>query len=230
MAWVSLSRGTLWTAVNTLLPPSKPGASGDAGQNRVGIMYFQVRPSMSKGALKAKTVRDGYVDIPNGNVLFPAVAPRADGATVLTLSLAGTKYFPSMGWARLDGLKPGQAPVVHIAQLGAAPEDGFSGLGLLGEQGLPDVPPCNPCVARWGDYSETEVAPNGCIWGAAEDVPTGKHDQFNAIDWGTGVFQYCPTSLNKKPSTGGGHHRHQHKHSPRPRKPKQPRGFTGVPT
>lgn len=207
VAWVSLSRGTLWTAVNTLLPPSKAGASGQAGQNRVGIMYFQVRPSMQRGHLKATTVRDGYVKIANGSVLFPTVGPRADGATVLTLSLAGVNYFPSMGWARLDGLKPGQAPVVHIAQLGQAPEDGFTGLGTAGQQGLPDVPPCNPCVARWGDYSETEVAPNGCIWGAAEDVHSGQHDKFGAIDWSTGIYEYCPPPLTQKHKSGGHHHK-----------------------
>jgi hypothetical protein len=192
MNWVLLSRGTLWTNVNTLLPPSKPGARGFAGQNRVGIMYFQVKPSLRKGVLTARTIRDGYVDIADGNVLFGTIGPRADGVTVMGMSLAGMKYFPSAAWTRLDGLKPGAAPVIHIAQKGAAPEDGFTGLGTAGQQGGVDVPPCGPCVARWGDYSETEVAPNGCIWGSAEDVPSTKHDKSGQINWGTGVFAVCP--------------------------------------
>ncbi|MFL5823735.1 MAG: hypothetical protein ACJ764_09875 [Solirubrobacteraceae bacterium] len=247
MNWVAISRGSLWTNVDTLLPPTKPGATGHAGEDRVGIMYFKVKPTLQHGVLKAKTVRDGYLNIAKGNLLFGTIGPRADGATVMTMSLAGIDHFPSVAWARLDGLKAGVAPVIHIAQKGVAPEDGFSGLGTLGSQGLPDIPPCGPCVARWGDYSETEVAPNGCIWGAAEDVPTGKHDQFNAINWGTGVYDVCPASLTSpQPHTGHhpntGHKTHKghrgHKrqrptrHRPRPHRPRRRgrhRGFTGLP-
>jgi hypothetical protein len=156
-------------------------------------MYFQVRPRLAGAKLSATTVRDGYIQVPNANVLYGSVAPRADGVTVATFTLAGTNYFPSVAWARLDGLAPGRGPVVHVALRGKAPQDGFTGLGLLGQLGLPDVPPCGPCVARWGDYSESQVDEHGCIWGAAEDIPTGKHDQFNTTDWGTGIYHVCPS-------------------------------------
>ena len=134
------------------------------------------------------------ISVPNANVLFPSIGPRADGTTVMTFTLAGVDYYPSVAWARLDHLRPGQAPTVHVALEGKAPEDGFTGLGTLGSQGigLPDVPPCGPCVARWGDYSASEVAPNGCIWGAAEYIPTGEHDSIGATDWGTGISRVCP--------------------------------------
>jgi len=206
MSWVTLSGGSLWTAINTLLPASHPGASGHAGENRVGIMYFKVTPSLSHGKLSARTARDGYVEVPDANVLFGSIGPRADGATVMTFTLSGIKYFPSLAWTRLDGLKAGAAPAVHVALLGKAPEDGFSGLGNLGQLGLPDVPPCNPCVARWGDYSATEVVPNGCVVGAAEYIPTGKHDSLNSTDWGTGVYWVCPPPLRRTTT----HHRSGH--------------------
>jgi hypothetical protein len=51
-------------------------------------------------------------------------------------------------------------------------------------------------VARWGDYSATQVADNGCIWGAAEYIPTGKHDALNATDWGTGIYSVCPPRVD----------------------------------
>ena len=198
MNWVAQSGGSLWTGVNTQLPPSSPGASGHAGDNRVGIMYFQVMPTIVGGTLQAKVARDGYVQVPDNNVFFPAIAPRADGATVATFTLSGIDNFPSVAWARLDGLSPGQAPTVHIARRGVAPEDGFTGLGLLGGQGigLPDVPPCGPCVARWGDYSASQVDEDGCVWGSAEDIPTGKYDSLNATDWGTGIFHVCPPPVH----------------------------------
>jgi len=194
MNWVTLSNGTLWTAVNTQLPATTPGADGHAGENRVGIMYFAVKPALVGGTLSA-SVRDGYVSVPNANVMFGSIGPRSDGTTVMTFTLAGIDYYPSVAWTRLDHLKTGQAPIVHVALAGKAPEDGFTGLGLAGSQGigLPDVPPCGPCVARWGDYSASAVAPNGCIWGAAEYIPTGEHDSLGATDWGTGISSVCPT-------------------------------------
>lgn len=199
MNWVTLSNGTLWTAVNTQLSPS-PDAAGHATDPRVGVMYFQVKPTLSAdgSSLQASLVRDGYVQVADNNVLFGSVAPRVDGATVVSFTIAGVDYFPSQGWARIDGLAPGEAPVVHIANLGKAPEDGFTGLGLIGGQSaglLPDEPSCGPCVARWGDYSATQVDENGCIWGANEYIPTGTHDSINATDWGTGIYHVCPAAV-----------------------------------
>jgi len=195
MNWVTLSNGTLWTNVNTLLSPS-PDATGHTTDNRVGIMYFQVRPTLSAdgSTLQASMVRDGYVQVPDNNVLFGSIGPRVDGATVMSFTLAGVDYYPSQAWARIDGLAPGEAPVVHVANLGKAPEDGFTGLGTLGGQGigLPDAPPCGPCVARWGDYSASQVDESGCIWGANEYIPTGVHDSLGATDWGTGIYHVCP--------------------------------------
>jgi hypothetical protein len=126
-----------------------------------------------------------------------------DGATVVTFTLAGSACFPSLAWARLDGLIAGQAPVVHIARLGAAPEDGFTGVGPAAQQGGTDVPPCGPCVARWGDHSATQVDENGCIWGAAEYIPTGQHEpplQIGPVsvtftNWGTGIYNVCPAAI-----------------------------------
>jgi hypothetical protein len=198
MNWVTLSNGTLWTAINTQLSPS-PDATGHASDPRVGIMYFQVRPTLSAdgSTLQASMLRDGYIQVPDNNVLFGSVAPRVDGATVVSFTLAGVDYYPSQAWARIDGLAPGGAPEVHVANLGKAPEDGFTGLGLLGGQGIgaPDVPPCGPCVARWGDYSATQVDESGCIWAANEYIPTGDHDSLGATDWGTGIYHVCPTPV-----------------------------------
>jgi hypothetical protein len=204
MNWVFLSNGSLWSGVNTELSPTNAsGSNPHASDNRVGIMYFQAKPAIVGGNLQATMARDGYIQVPDNNVLFPSIGPRADGATIVTFTLAGADYYPSLAFARIDGLASGQGPVVHIARPGAAPEDGFTGVGLLGQQGLPDVPSCTLCVARWGDYSATQVDENGCIWGAAEDVPTGNHEPpitFGPVsvtftDWGTGIYEVCPPPI-----------------------------------
>jgi hypothetical protein len=204
IGWVTLSNGSLWTGLNTQLSPTNAsGSNPHATNNRVGIMYFQVTPSIVGGTLQATTTRDGYVQVLDNNVLFPSIGPRVDGATVVTFTLAGSDYFPSLAWARLDGLITGQAPVVHVARLGAAPEDGFTGVGPVGQQGGIDQPPCGPCVARWGDYSATQVDENGCIWGAAEYIPTGQHEapiqigpvSLTFTDWGTGIYNVCPAAV-----------------------------------
>ena len=72
-----------------------------------------------------------------------------------------------------------------------------------GQQGGSDaLNPCNPCVARWGDYSATQVDEAGCIWGATEDIPTGVYDLTNPVggtpygtDWGTGIYNVCPATV-----------------------------------
>lgn len=198
-----LSNGSLWAGVNTSLPALNPSGSGLEALPRVGIMYFQVTPSFSGPNLQASMTRDGYIQVSNGNVLFPSIGARPDGATIATFTLAGIDNFPSVAWARLDGLAAGSGPDVHVSRPGLAPDDGFTALGLLGQQGLPDVPPCTTCVGRWGDYSYSAIDEAGCIWGAAEGITTGVYDsqpiviegqtiQTAAGDWGTGIHHVCP--------------------------------------
>ena len=186
---VTLVNGTLWAGVNTQLPPATVGGAGLEGENRVGIMYFQVQPSFDGPNLAATMVQDGYVQVPSANVLFPSFGARTDGATVATFTLSGIDYFPSVAWARLDGLAPGAGPTVHISRPGATADDGFSAYGLLAEV-FTDPVSCNPCVGRWGDYSASEVDEAGCFWGAAEYIPAG--DRTNAsANWGTGIQHIC---------------------------------------
>jgi hypothetical protein len=173
-----------------------------------------VQPSIGGGGnLSATTVQDGYINVPNNNVLFPSIGPRVDGATVMTFTLAGIDYYPSVAWARLDNVPAGQGPDVHVARLGQQPEDGFTGLGLAGQQGQVDQPACGPCVSRWGDYSATQVAADGCIWGSAEYIPTAGNSGYSDVNplagfpggppagtpyggnWGTGIYETCPAPV-----------------------------------
>ena len=185
MNQVMLTNGHLWSAVNTLLPAIQEGAEGMNGDPRTGIMYFQVAPSIVGGAVHAKMVRDGYVQIPKQNVLFPSVAASPNGPVVIGFSVSGIGYYPSTGWARLDGLAAGHAPDVHIAGIGKAPEDGFTGYcvqGILSNIGGQ----CSDEKARWGDYSAGVVDERGCVWLANEYISGIHRDEF-AGNWATYV-------------------------------------------
>jgi len=199
MNQVMLANGHLWSAVNTLLPPIKDGASGPEGDPRNGIMYFDVQPSVVGGTLRAR-MRDGYVNVPRQNVLFPSIAASSQGPVVVGFSVSGLSYFPSTGWARLDGLAQGEAPVVHVSGVGRVPEDGFTGyclgnllVGLTGPLtnlgGL-----CTDGRSRWGDYSASVIDEQGCAWTAAEYISGTRRD--DAGNWSTYVTRVplpgCP--------------------------------------
>ncbi|HLW16914.1 MAG TPA: hypothetical protein VKV69_06125, partial [Actinomycetota bacterium] len=185
MNQVMLTNGHLWSAVNTLLPAIQDGASGMNGDPRTGIMYFEVAPSIVGGTVHATMVRDGYVQIPKQNVLFPSIAASPKGPVVIGFSVSGVGYYPSAGWARLDGLAKGQAPDIHISGMGKEPEDGFTGYcvqGILSNIGNQ----CSDEKARWGDYSAGVVDEHGCVWLAAEYISGIRRDPL-AGNWSTYV-------------------------------------------
>ena len=43
--------------------------------------------------LLSATTTEGYVSVPNANVLFGSIGPRVDGTTIMTFTLAGIDYF-----------------------------------------------------------------------------------------------------------------------------------------
>jgi hypothetical protein len=193
MNQVMLTNGHLWSGVNTLLPP----IGGQYTNPRTGIMYFDVQPSLVNGRLSARMVHDGYVNVPRQNVLFPSIGASPRGPVVMSFTLSGVDYFPSAAWARLDGLAPGQAPDVHVAALGAAPEDGFTGYCLQGI--LPNVGgQCTDEKARWGDYSASVVDEQGCIWSGTEYI-SGIHRDTFVGNWSTFVTRIAPPGCGTPP-------------------------------
>ena len=148
------SQGKLYCALNTdLLDPT--GQSGP----RTGIAWFAIQPTATLTSLSAKVVNQGIVGIKNGSVLYPSFAVNSAGVGVIEFSLAGLNYFPSTGYVNYSA--SGVEHKVHLAGIGQAPEDGFSGYPQFGGGG----------TARWGDYGGAMVAPNGTLFGAGEYIP-----------------------------------------------------------
>jgi hypothetical protein len=197
MNQVMLTNGHLWSGVNTLLPPINENGTGQETDPRTGIKYFDVVPQVRNGKLTATMAHDGYVNVPRESVLFPSIAASPKGPVVVGFTLSGVDYYPSTAWARLDGLRPTQAPVVHISGPGQGPEDGFSGY-CLASFGLPLTNLGDQCTdgkARWGDYSASVVDESGCIWSAAEFISGIRRDSV-AGDWSTFVTRVAPAGCS----------------------------------
>jgi len=162
MQQVVFAHDKLWSAVTTAI---------QQGQNIVaGVAFFIVQPSTGGGNFSAKVTNQGYVSVQNENVFFPSIGVNDDEKAVMTFSLSGPDFFPSVGFTQIDEENgPGN---VQLAASGAAPEDGFSGYRAFGFNG----------VARWGDYSAA-VADGDNIWFAAEFIPGGARTAL--ANWGT---------------------------------------------
>jgi hypothetical protein len=193
---VMRTNGVLYGGVNTVLPQINPQGTGTDLDYRVGIMYFEVAPYFDGDSLFASMLRDGYVNVPRENVLFPSIGTTPAGDVIMGFTLSGVDNYPSAAWTRLANAPTlefpstgpsiaSAGPTVYVSGPGVAPEDGFTGYC---SQGLVSDPlhQCSNGVARWGDYSYTEVDENGCVWSATEYIPNDARDPFGG-DWGSFV-------------------------------------------
>ena len=178
MQQVVFADGKLWGALTTVIKqgpnctgfnPSLPTGFGPDCFS--GVAWFQVKPSIDDDTLKAKLRQQGYVSITGNFVHYPSVAVNGDGGGTIAFSLSGKDFFPSVGYVRIN--EDGNTGKVHVAALGAAPDDGFSGYVAFGGAGS----------GRWGDYSAAVADGEGKIWFAGEYIPGGPRTQL--ANWGT---------------------------------------------
>ncbi len=167
MLQVYYTDGRLYTTLNTsLFNPS--GTSGP----RTGGAWFDIQPSASFTHVSAHVEHQGYIGIKDGSVFFPSFAVNSAGEGVLGFSFSGTNYFPSTGYVRYS--HGAVTPLVHMAGVGQAPDDGFSGY------------PPNGNVGRWGDYSAAMVSPGGRLFFASEYIPNPfARPRPKYTNWGT---------------------------------------------
>lgn len=178
MNQVVFADGKLWSGVNTT-------ENGIGLSTNVGIAYFIVTPSSANGALTAAMTNQGYVSLGRDNVLFPSIGVNASGQGVMSFSVSGPDVYPSAGYAPIDAANG--AGNVHIAGLGARPEDGFTGY----DSPFCPIQVCNNQVgARWGDYSAAVADESGAIWLAAEYIPNAP--RLLLANWGTFISRVTP--------------------------------------
>ncbi|MGO4596609.1 hypothetical protein [Terrabacter sp. 2RAF25] len=150
MQQVTLANGKLWGALDTAITVG--------GENKAGIEYFVVKPSVS-GGLSASLAKSGYVAVAGNNVTYPAIGVTPSGRGVMAFTLVGADHFPSAAYTSMDALAG--AGDVTVAAEGVGPQDGFSGTKVFN-----DPAPARP---RWGDYGAAAVDGKS-IWIASEYI------------------------------------------------------------
>jgi len=147
MQQVWYANGKLWGALDTALTLDR---------NRSGIEYFIVNPGGSNVA-SASLRGSGYLGLSGNNLTYPAIATTPSGRGVMAFTIVGDDYYPSAGYASIDD-KVG-AGDIHVAALGAGPDDGFTLYPPL----------ANPARGRWGDYGAAALDGKS-IWIASEYI------------------------------------------------------------
>ena len=171
MQQVVYTGGLLASALNT-------GVGTGRTATRDGIAWFVVRPgATSGGGVTGSVVRQGYVAVDGGSVLFPAVAVNASGAGAMVFTLTGAGYYPSAAYTSFS-MGSGAGGTVRVSGVGAAPEDGFT-----------CYPPYSDGACRWGDYSAAVAQDATSIMMATEYIPGPRDTNAN---WGTFATRYTP--------------------------------------
>jgi hypothetical protein len=144
MQQVWYANGKLWGALDTAVTVG--------GQNRAGIEWFIVNPTVPK------IVKQGYLAMAGNNVTYPAIATTASGRGVMAFTLVGQDHYASAAYASIDS-DVGVGPI-HIIREGLGVDDGFT--SYAAQVG-------NPPRTRWGDYGAAVVDGNS-IWVASEYI------------------------------------------------------------
>jgi hypothetical protein len=147
MQQVWYGNGKLWGALDTALTLDR---------NRAGIEWFIVNPG-SADVQFASLRRSGYLGLSGNNVTYPAIATTTSGRGVMAFTLVGDDYYPSAAYVSIDD-KVGVGDI-HVAGLGAGPDDGFTLYPPL----------ANPARGRWGDYGAAALDGKS-IWIGSEYI------------------------------------------------------------
>jgi hypothetical protein len=157
MTQVSQAQGQLWGATTTEIDQTY--RSEPSPEVHQGAVYWVIGTKSFDRAGVFTLTSEGYVSPEHEDLSMPAMAaeglPSQDGGNggaIMTFTLTGNGgptgadnggFYPSTAFATLTATSGGLTGPVHVADLGRAPQDGFTEY-----QGYP-----GPTRARWGDYS-----------------------------------------------------------------------------
>jgi hypothetical protein len=166
MNQVVFADGRLWSGINTLVEPD----------NRTGIEYFVVDPSVSNHHVSGSIHTQGYVAVDGNNVAFPSIGVTGQGQGLIVFTLVGPDYFPSPADILIDA--GGTTGDIASVAKGFRPEDGFT---------CYPEPSGGSTVCRWGDYSASVATPDGLVISATEFIPYADRTFF--ANWGTFIWK-----------------------------------------
>jgi hypothetical protein len=154
---VSYSQGMLWTAVSTLVTQDFGHGSSEI---HVGDTYWVVDADNTNRGPSFSISDQGYVSASHEDMEFASIAGGDLEGAIMTFTLSGNGgptgadhggFYPSTAFVTHSGFGSGFSNVIHIADLGKSPTDGFT--EYLGYPPSADRP-------RWGDYSQAIYDPS----------------------------------------------------------------------
>jgi len=165
----SQANGELWSSLSTAVVQNYNGLAQNSEVHQ-GVAWWEIGTSAFDSGRSLTLDGQGYVSATHEDLEMSSVAAGDNGSVLLDFTLSGNGglhnadgggYFPSTAWTSLSG---GTTGVIHVADLGQAPQDGFS--EYQGYSGNATNPQTRP---RWGDYSAA-VWYNGAFYFAGEYI------------------------------------------------------------
>ena len=146
---VSYAQDQIWGAIPTLI--TQQYTSPSSSETHVGAAYWVIGTASFDSSRIFTLTGQGYATAMHEDMEFPAIA--GGGAKALMVfTLSGPDYYPSTAFGEFTATSNGfSAHVIHIADLGMAPQDGFT--EYFGYPPAASRP-------RWGDYSWAVYVPS----------------------------------------------------------------------
>ncbi|HEX6386299.1 MAG TPA: hypothetical protein VF177_16630, partial [Anaerolineae bacterium] len=136
---VRYANGKLWAVLGT--------AAEVEGEQRTGVGWFVLNPSVSNAGVSATIRKQGILALQGESLAYPTVGVTASGRGIIGFTRVGENLHPSQGYASIDDVA-GVGPV-HMAAEGNSVQDGFT-----------EYPPIGGNRPRWGDYGAAAVDGN----------------------------------------------------------------------
>jgi hypothetical protein len=201
---VSQAQGQIWGAISTEVDQTY--SSESSPEVHQGAAYWAIGTRSFDRYRGFSLTSQGYVSPKHEDLEFPAMAAEGsffqdggNGGVIMDFTLSGNDYYPSTAFGRVSSSSSGLlGSVVNIADLGQAPQDGFTEY-----DGYP-----GPLRPRWGDYSNAIFLPwsGGKVYFATNYIQSpnclppaftltlatcgGTRDGF--ANWGTSVNSVVP--------------------------------------
>jgi hypothetical protein len=132
---VRYANGNLWAVLGT--------AAEVENEQRAGVAWFILNPSVSSTGVSATMRSQGILAVAGESLAYPTVGVTNSGRGVIGFTRVGENLRPSQGYASIDDVA-GVGPV-HMAAEGNAPQDGFTEYPAFSNR------------PRWGDYGAAAV-------------------------------------------------------------------------
>jgi hypothetical protein len=133
---VRYANGKLWAVLGT--------AAEVAGEQRAGVGWFVLNPSVSASGVRASMRSQGILALQGESLAYPTIGVTSSGRGVIGVTAVGENRYPSYAYASLDAVA-GVGPVRTMLE-GQGVQDGFT-----------EYPPIGGNRPRWGDYGAAAV-------------------------------------------------------------------------